>query len=529
MTPIRQIKPAIVQQTLNTNRDMVFAFLGGMILVLVAFVWEGHQGFNLWDEGYLWYGVQRSMLGEVPLRDFQAYDPARYYWCALLMKITGSQGIMAVRATVAVLQALALGLALTTLASAARGRRNGWFLLICGISLLVWMVPRHKLFDIAISIALVCTFARWIRVPSVANSILAGMVVGIAACLGRNHGVYGLAAGAGIGIYLSLRCEGWRRWSVQMIGFGAGVVIGYLPIVFMMIFVSGFYQAFIESIRFLFEVKATNLPLPIPWPWTVDFSALPLVEAYRQVLLGLFFMTTLVFGVFSILHVVARRLRGGTPSPLLVACAFLALPYAHYAFSRADAGHLALGIFPTLIGCMELASSLHSWRRMLTVCVLALSGVFTMIASHPGWQCRSSNACTWISIGDDRLYVDATAASNVGLLYRLRDSESQGPKNFFAAPFWPGAYALLGRRSPTWEIYTAWPRSDEFQRREITDIERSKPAFVVIYDLPLDGHDELRYAKTHPLIDAYVRTNFNRTQVFSDDPALQIYLPRTTP
>jgi hypothetical protein len=212
-----------------------------------------------------------------------------------------------------------------------------------------------------------------------------------------------------------------------------------------------------------------------------------------------------------------------------VACAFLALPYAHYAFSRADTGHLALGIFPTLIGCMELSSSLRSWRRMLAACALALLSVFTMITSHPGWQCRSLNACTWISVGADRLYVDTTAASNVGLLYKLRGSEPSESKNFFAAPLWPGAYALLGRKSPTWEIYTAWPRSDEFQRQEIKGIEQSKPAFVVIYDLPLDGHDELRYANTHPLIDAYVRANFNRTRAFSDDPALQIYLPRMTP
>jgi hypothetical protein len=308
MSPARHVKSAILTQAPGTNREIFLAFIGGLILVLVAFVWEGHQGFNLWDEGYLWYGVQRSMLGEVPLRDFQAYDPARYYWCALLMKITGSQGIMAVRATVAVLQALALGLALATLASVARGRRNGWFLLICGVTLLVWMVPRHKLFDIAISIALVCTFAKWVRIPSVANSILAGALVGVAACLGRNHGIYGLAAGVGIGIYLFLRRERLRLWLHQMGGFGVGVVIGYLPIILMMIFVPGFYRAFIDSIRFLFEVKATNLPLPVPWPWTVNFSALPPAEASRQVLLGLFFMATLVFGVFSIIYVVVRRL-----------------------------------------------------------------------------------------------------------------------------------------------------------------------------------------------------------------------------
>jgi hypothetical protein len=89
-------------------------------------------------------------------------------------------------------------------------------------------------------------------------------------------------------------------------------------------------------------------------------------------------------------------------------------------------------------------------------------------------------------------------------------------------PFWPGAYALLERKSPMWANYALWPRSQAFQESEIERIRAARPAFAFVLDLALDGRDELRFINTNPLIHRYIVEHFERLPD-SPNPAYQIY------
>lgn len=489
--------------------------------VLASFAWQGYAGFNIADEGYLWYGAQRVMRGEVPIRDFMSYDPGRYYWSAALMSLGGDEGIVALRLAVTAFQALGLFAALHVLIRDTPAAPRA-LLLVVAVTLLAWMFPRHKLFDISMSIFLVAVLAFLIRQPTTRSYLLAGIAVGLAAVFGRNHGVYGAAGSIGAIAYLALGRSG-PRIPQAFASWAAGVGIGFMPVIFMAAVMPGFAAAFVESIRFLFELGSTNLPLPVPWPWSAAFGRLPFLDASREALVGVFFISVVVFGVCTIAWAFLARVRGSEPAPVIVAAGLMALPYAHFAYSRADVNHLAQGVFPFLIGAFALVARGSATVRWPFAAALCAASLFVMLPLHPGWRCRLPEQCVSTEVGASRLTIDRSTAGDIDLLRNLVERFATGGRLFYVAPFWPGAYAVFDRRSPVWEIYPVLPRNEPMQRAEIQRLAAAEPGFVVILDRPLDGREELRFRNTHPLIYRYVEENFETVAGLASDPAYRIY------
>lgn len=509
------------------NYSALYILFLSSFVVFFSYIWQGNKGFSLWDEGFLWYGIQRVLQGEVPIRDFMAYDPGRYYWVAVLVSVIGDSGIMSVRATVAVFQGLGLFVGLFVISRSRR--RNGScdmaFIFLIAITLAAWMFPRHKIFDLSISIMSIGVLTWLVIHPVAKRYFIAGAWIGLITVFGRNHGLYGALGGLGVIAWLSIKEQSNISLMKALVLWGGGVVIGFSPIIFMALIVPGFGFAFLESVRFLFEYKSTNLPLPIPWPWKVNFSIEPFGEALRGLLIGLFFLGTVIFAFVSIIWVVYRRFAGKSTPPVLVASAFLAAPYAHYAFSRADIGHLAHGVFPLLIGTFVLLSRLSERLKWPLALLLCMSSLWALHPLHPGVYCFVSKECVPVIISGSKLEVDLGTAQDISLLKKLADEFAPNSQSFIATPFLPGAYALLERRSPMWEIYALFPRSESFESREIERIKASDPRFVLVVDYALDGRDELRFKNTHPKTHQYIINNFDLIEIPSNS-AYRIYRSR---
>lgn len=505
-----------------------------LTLALVAcfaiFKLEAHAGFSLWDEGYLWYGVQRVLLGEVPIRDFMAYDPGRYYWAAGLLRLFHAQGIVAVRAATATFSAFGvvcagwLVLRGSTGSLTSRLGLSAFAIALC----VLWMVPWWKGYDVAISIILIASLARVLASPTPLRFLVHGMVIGFVAVFGRNHGLYGVVASLlAIPMLLLGTCRlAWQRCIPVWI---AGVVMGFTPILIGCALDHSFAAMFWESVRYiLFEYKATNLPLPVPWPWTISSSGVSTLSLVWPCLVGCFFVALPVFCIGGVLMLMFRLRREQLmANPIFTACVLTAIPYLNVAFSRADVSHLAQAIYPGLIGL--LVCPWKGWGRAVALWaglpLLGIATVWVVLPLHSGFLLHTQSDWRQVYVRGDVVWMDAVTAELVEDVKALADDHITPGGTALAAPVWPGAYALLGIRSPVWEIYPILPHSNLFQDREIARLQHTKPELILIYDIALDGRDQLRYAQSHPRIWEYISTHFHRIPSLGREPQLQIYLP----
>ncbi|WP_139351567.1 hypothetical protein [Rhodanobacter sp. C06] len=529
MAPSMQ-SPDAMSQRLD-HRIVCAALLLAVAASLARFLLEAHLGFNLWDEGYLWYGVQRVLHGEVPIRDFMSYDLGRYYWAAGVLWLFDVHGIVAVRAATELFSTLGVVAAAWLVLRGSNG--NGLMRLgLCAVAVvlcLLWMVPWWKGYDAAISIILVASLARVLTSPSPVRFLVHGVVIGVAAVFGKNHGFYGVVACllATPALMLRVAPPAWRRCIPAWL---AGVTVGFSPILLGLVLDHQFAVMFWESIRFLlFEYHGTNLPLPVPWPWTVHGDgALTQALLARWVTGGMFLLLPL-FCVIG-MAVVAHRLRrhGRIVHPEFVACVATAIPYLNVAFSRADASHLAQAIFPLLIGVLILpARGLgQALLRWLGFPLLALASLLVALPLHPWYQARTQPGWRVVDVRGDALRMSDAAAVPVEAVESLAHRYVPSGGTLLAAPVWPGAYALLGIRSPVWEIYPLFPRSDSFQRQEIGRLQQARPSLVLVYDIGVDGREDLRYAHTHPVIWSYVQTNYRQLESPRELPELRVYIPK---
>jgi len=489
--------------------------------VLASFLWQGHMGISIADEGYLWYGAQRVLLGEVPLRDFISYDPGRYYWVAMIMTLLRNDGIIALRIANAIIQAMGLFLALVLLSRGSQ-KRSFFFLLTATITMIFWMFPWFKLFDISLTIALIGILTFLAERPTRKRYFLSGLGIGFIAALCRQQGTLGAVGGLGVMAYLAInRPEGPGFFRGLFIWL-TGIVTGYAPAFLMFFLVPGYAVAFWNSMHvYLFEMNHRLAgSIPVPWPWLAPLGRASFGAVVRWILSGLFFMAPIIFGAVGMVWAVYQNLRKRAVSPLLVACAFLALPLVWYVFIAPDISRLGLGIFPFLIWGLSFLNNRQARAKWPLIGVLCGATILVMLPNHPGW---SRNRYVEVDLGGDRLKIYPETAKYFAMLNELVEDFAPNGRGFLVLPRLTTSYAVLRRKSPMLETYTFFPRSEASQLAEIERIKSADPGFAIIYD---ESGIWLPFRETHPLIYQYILDHFEPLTGYASSPKYQLYKSR---
>ncbi len=484
-------------------------------LVSLSFFTQGRIGFTYSDEGFLWYGAVHTLAGEIPILDFQSYDPGRYYWSAFWMMFFG-ESMLALRFAVAIFQLLGLIFGMLVL----RRVVHSWQMLgAIGLLMILWMSPHYqRLFEISTSLIALSVACFLIDRPSLGRHFIAGAFTGLAAFFGRNLGVYCFVSFFFLISFIWARLD--RSHLFEKFGtWSLGIIAGYSPMLLLLLFVPGFYDHTLVSIFEMLERGSTNIFLPPQWPWLVDYTRLSLQAGAHAFSFGaLLLLMPLYYVVASALVVCSSRdaLRSRT---VLLAGLAVGVLYVHYAFSRADLEHLMVSMPVLLVTMVAFPQDLGGiWvqrgHRALMIAFAALT-LFSAGVDSPLYRSASARAGTLVEydVGGSDLWVTASDAKLPETVERIHAEIVPDTEGLLILPFWPALYVLLERDSPLREIYFLFAPSMERQREIIRQLEEKRVNWVLIGNLSLHESSASRFRSTHPLLWEHLRTDFASVEV----------------
>ena len=137
--------------------------------------------------------------------------------------------------------------------------------------------------------------------PSLVRHFIAGAGVGLSAFMGLNHGLYTFLSFLLLLVFIWVKLDRKDLFR-RLFAWASGFFFGYSPMLFMLVVIPGFFESFIDSIKFYFRLGNTNLPLPVPWHWRISYLKLNFIQAAEAFSKEIFFLIFPLFNFVVIIH-----------------------------------------------------------------------------------------------------------------------------------------------------------------------------------------------------------------------------------
>ncbi|MBL8861865.1 MAG: hypothetical protein JNK02_07615 [Planctomycetes bacterium] len=476
-------------------------------LAMLMFLLQGHVGLNLQDEAFLWYGALRTHAGELPLRDFRAYDPGRYWWCSAAIALCG-EGPVTIRAANWAFAALGLAAGLLV---ASRASRSVPWLVAAGVALAAWMHPPWKPYEPSLALIAAWAAVRVAEAPSSGRRLAAGVVVGAAAFFGRNLGVY-----AGLALLAVALTAAWKSRQPLLRSLGElalGTLAGYAPMLALVAFADGYGRAFLDSIAFYARQGALNAELPFPWPWRVDLTRREGFAAVAAVVVGTLFLLVPLTCAAAILRGALAGAADLERRTRAFALGCTGLAWFHHASVRSDLPHLAQSIHPFLLLVLCAPAAIEGTRGRLARGAVA-AGVLALTVLGVGgalpWVRRALSTTPYVpvQVRGDELRLPPSEAALLTTLVATLEARVRPDEELWVGPRYLALWPVLGRRAPTWDVYPAWRADEAEQERMLTELADVRWALLDLR--PIGGDPQMRLELSHPRVWRWILASFER-------------------
>jgi len=490
----------------KTTDTLLYIAWTAVISGLSLWILHGRYGFNLADEGFYWYGSQQASQGQIPGLDFSAYEPGRYYITAAIFKLTGSDSNRMARISSTVFTALSYGVIGGWLMSEQKGvskLKSLMTLTLLAISLSIWTFPYYRATDVVAPCACYATCYLALTRPTAKGALIAGVAIGTLMFFGRNHAAYTA--------YSLLIVNGWMWLKQRDFGsflrrcaFGiAGFCIGIIPFIIIALARAEYIPKITQQWLELLVLGKTNYPLPWPLPWLTISAGMPITEADGHLIVGFIFMGLFVIGIGCVVMIAVLCSKGRLLSPEILAMTATTSGYLHYAIDRSDLEHIGPASMGILLGVTLWCTRKGLLKTSICYAAVALITVRVALRQQAIYHCvRGTLACVNIKVDNESDIIASQEIANTTMKY----IKEIGGERFLAIPAFPTLYAMMGVRSPIWDIYMSLPRNKKIQNKAISSIKNSKVTVVIINDDAFG--DTARISLTNNALFKFISQNY---------------------